>query len=216
MDIYLTDLTTNRRVGLSWLPEEIVLRGDAGMYEFTSISLGQVEYPAPSKLEELSFQTRLPCAARKSLSFVKAHLWEDPNELIQLFRDWKDKGTKLRLMVTETKINMDVRIFQFEARLIAGPGDWEVNIGFRQARDLTIHTMDEQGSQPGIDQNTRPNPNESNTSGKQYTVKTGDTLWDIARVQLGNALRWQEIYNLNKNKISSNYYVYTGQVLTLP
>ena len=32
-------------------------------------------------------------------------------------------------------------------------------------------------------------------AGKTYTVKSGDTLWDIARVKLGNGTKWQSIYN---------------------
>lgn len=32
-----------------------------------------------------------------------------------------------------------------------------------------------------------------------YTVKPGDNLWDIAHKQLGDGLKWQEIYHLNQD-----------------
>ena len=51
---------------------------------------------------------------------------------------------------------------------------------------------------------------------RTYTVKAGDCLWNIAKKELGNATRWTEIYQLNKDKIKSNYIIYVGQVLTLP
>ena len=38
---------------------------------------------------------------------------------------------------------------------------------------------------------------------KTYTVKQGDTLWDIARVQLGNGSKWTSIYSLNKAAIEA-------------
>lgn len=48
-----------------------------------------------------------------------------------------------------------------------------------------------------------------------YTVKSGDCLWNIASSQLGNALRWTEIADLNGIS-RSNTTIHPGQVLTLP
>lgn len=48
-----------------------------------------------------------------------------------------------------------------------------------------------------------------------YTVVKGDCLWNIAKSQLGNALRWTEIADLNN--ISRSYpIIHTGDVLILP
>lgn len=50
-----------------------------------------------------------------------------------------------------------------------------------------------------------------------YTVKKGDTLWDISKKYLGDPTRWPEIYSLNKKVIGSNpNLIYPGQVYTLP
>ncbi|WP_432003371.1 BTAD domain-containing putative transcriptional regulator [Streptomyces sioyaensis] len=35
----------------------------------------------------------------------------------------------------------------------------------------------------------------------EYTVREGDTLWDIARTHLGDALKWPRIYALNKDRV---------------
>lgn len=51
---------------------------------------------------------------------------------------------------------------------------------------------------------------------KTYTVKTGDTLWSIARKTLGNGSRHTEIFNLNRNIISNPNVIRVGQVLRLP
>ena len=48
---------------------------------------------------------------------------------------------------------------------------------------------------------------------KTYTVKTGDTLWDIAKNLLGNGARYKEIVSLN-NLHSS--IIYPGHVLKIP
>ena len=48
---------------------------------------------------------------------------------------------------------------------------------------------------------------------KQYTVKQGDTLWEIANIYLGSGVRYTEIKELNK--LTSNL-IFPGQILKLP
>jgi nucleoid-associated protein YgaU len=40
---------------------------------------------------------------------------------------------------------------------------------------------------------------------RTYVVQEGDTLYDIARRELGKAARWSEIYDLNKDLISNHW-----------
>ncbi|MBQ9553233.1 MAG: LysM peptidoglycan-binding domain-containing protein [Clostridia bacterium] len=51
------------------------------------------------------------------------------------------------------------------------------------------------------------------TTGRTYTVKHGDTLWQIAQTYLGKGSRYTEIVKLNGLK--SNV-LYTGQALQIP
>jgi nucleoid-associated protein YgaU len=54
-------------------------------------------------------------------------------------------------------------------------------------------------------------------SGKTYTVKGGDSLSKIAKEVLGDAKRWPEIYELNKELIGDNpNIIHPGQELKLP
>lgn len=66
------------------------------------------------------------------------------------------------------------------------------------------------------------NPN-SSTNQKTYTVKHGDSLWEIAKKCLGDGSKYKELYELNKALLdarnakegTSKYTIYTGQVLKL-
>ncbi|MFF0887108.1 alpha/beta fold hydrolase [Streptomyces sp. NPDC003456] len=61
-----------------------------------------------------------------------------------------------------------------------------------------------------------------------YTVASGDTLWDLAHRFLGDALRWDSVYALNRQTIESaarrhgyassdrGHWVFPGTSLTLP
>ncbi len=54
------------------------------------------------------------------------------------------------------------------------------------------------------------------TSGGEYVVRPGDNLYRIAKNELGDGSRWEEIYELNKDKIKDPSLIYSQQRLVLP
>ena len=54
-------------------------------------------------------------------------------------------------------------------------------------------------------------------SGRVYTVEDGDTLFEIARHELGKTSRWAEIYDLNREVLGNDFdYLRPGLELILP
>lgn len=51
---------------------------------------------------------------------------------------------------------------------------------------------------------------------ESYTVKKGDTLWDIAGVKMGNPNNWPMLFALNQNQIKNPNLIHPGQVLMVP
>ncbi|HEX6834269.1 MAG TPA: LysM peptidoglycan-binding domain-containing protein [Rudaea sp.] len=49
-----------------------------------------------------------------------------------------------------------------------------------------------------------------------YTVVAGDNLSKIAKKFLGNANRWHEIFDANRDQISNPDLIRVGQVLKIP
>jgi outer membrane protein OmpA-like peptidoglycan-associated protein len=53
-------------------------------------------------------------------------------------------------------------------------------------------------------------------SQKEYIIKKGDSLWKIAKEELGSGHRWKYLYELNKDKIKNPNKLKAGQKITIP
>ncbi len=51
---------------------------------------------------------------------------------------------------------------------------------------------------------------------RTYVVQSGDSLSKIAKEELGDASRWPEIFELNKDKIEDPNLIHPGQELKMP
>jgi nucleoid-associated protein YgaU len=54
------------------------------------------------------------------------------------------------------------------------------------------------------------------TAHQKYTVKKGDSLSQIAKEVYGDASKWKQIYEANKDQIKNPDLIYPDQVLEIP
>jgi nucleoid-associated protein YgaU len=59
-------------------------------------------------------------------------------------------------------------------------------------------------------------PERSEAMSKTYTVKAGDNLQKIAKQLLGDASKWKEIYEANKDLIKDPNVINVGMELEIP
>jgi len=209
MDFYLT-APDGSCIHFPINPEKITCNTGNKILTFDVISLGEISLPRGRVPTRFSFEGFFPGEARKDDPMVKS--WQSPKELADILSLWRNEGTKLRLLVTETPINHDVYFDgdgSFEHEWFGGHGDCRYSLRFVEARELIIRAEGEAGGAP----QPRPAP----PPPKTYTVKRGDTLWGIAKRFLGDGSRWREIYNANVSVIGKNpNLIYPGQVLRIP
>jgi len=53
-------------------------------------------------------------------------------------------------------------------------------------------------------------------SQKEYIIKKGDSLWKIAKEELGSGHRWKYLYELNKDRIKNPNELKAGQKIIIP
>ncbi len=201
----------SKKLQLPMNPERITVRTSSRMNIFEVLDIGEIELPRGTKLDRISWEGILPGESRRNMPFVCQ--WREPKDIVKEIEKWKNNGTKIRLLVTETTINQDVYISDFEHTWSGGHGDCHYQVSLVQARDLVVRV------QPGQAPKPKPPPRPAPPAPQMYTVKKGDCLWDIAVRFLKNGARWPEIYNIPRNKkiIGPNpNLIHPGQVLQIP
>lgn len=217
VDIYLREKDGDREIRIPILPEKIICdNGETKFVTYEIMSLGDVAVPSGTGLSEYSWESEFPGEGRKNDPMIRGS-WKDPKTYHNILEDWKEKGTKLNLIVTGYPINTDVYVQKYVGNLSGAFGDISYELSFLKARDITIKTTKVETPV------TRPTSTSST-----YTIKPKDNLWKIAKKFYGKGSKWKTIYNANKEiiektaksrgfKSSDNgHWIFPGVTLTIP
>ena len=132
----------------------------------------------------------------------------DPQSVLSMLRSWQDSGDPIRLIISDTDINDAFLIEDLTETLREGDGDVGVTLTLREYKFKSALAALAGGGQPSAvrrqDERTLP---------ETYTVKRGDTLWDIACRFYGDGTRWSAL--AAKNGVSDPRKLQVGTVLRL-
>lgn len=221
VDIYIEEKSGNRSIQIPWLPESITCEsGGTIRATYDIMDRGPVEVQTGSGLCTYSWGSQFP-GENRTIDELMHGDWKPPSYYHNILEDWKNKKTKLHLIVIGYPINKDVILSEYKGVAGGGFGDIEYEVEFIEDRNITI-----QSTTVVVEQKTEPQrPTTPTTS---YTVKRGDNLWNIAASKLGKGSRNKEIYELNKDIIESTakkygykssnngWWIFPGTVLKIP
>lgn len=198
-------------------PEEITIRREKQFETINIMSIGEIDFAQGEKVKEITFSSFFP--KEYDPSYCRFPDLLDPQEAMNQLTAWAISKQPVRLMITETIINALVLISAHTTNFKGGsPGDVYFDLTCRTWREIKVRTAAEMaaagsasaGSAQKSQQDTRPEP-------LVYTVKSGDTLWAIAKRQYGDGSRYSDIFNANRDVIGpSPHIIKPGQRLVMP
>ena len=211
--------TKDKAVRLPVVPSEFERVIDANYETNNIIGLGDIATFAGNGLAQLSLSSFFP---NHEYSFNAYSNVPKPYDLAHIFKEWKNKGTVVRVILTGTDINQEMYITNYSYGEKDGTGDVYYSMDLLEYRPITIPTITENTSNntQNTSRPTENNPNNANTSTqKTHKVKKGDCLWDIAQKYYGKGSLYPKIKEANKSKypsLAKNNIIYVNWELIIP
>lgn len=206
-------------------PAEFTEKTKSGNKTYDLVNLGEINILKDIPLRDLSFKSILPDSPNYPWVVTK-NQFEYPSFYLTKFREYKESKKPVRFIITrksssntDIQTNMLVTIEDYTAIETAGSlGQWEYSLNLKEYREYSFKKLTVQnpsGSETNtpivVTQADRPTDKPQN---KTYIVKSGDTLWAIAKRELNDGSRYPEIAKLNN--IANPNLIYVGQEITLP
>lgn len=201
-------------------PEEIKINRGKGIETVNIVKFGEFDYPSGEKVKEITFSSFFPL---KADTYCVTQDIPKPQESMNLLTSIMVSKQPVRFIITDTFVNNLVILSAHDTTFKGGePGDIYFDLTLRTWREPIVHTK--VGSKKSATSGksgkaTAPAVSRPDTkkTPKTYTVKSGDSLSKIAKLELGNSAKWEAIYALNKKTIGPDASkIKPGQKLVMP
>lgn len=183
------------------------------------INFGQVNILKTPGLSEINFDFSVPIVGK----YPFARELQSPEYYFSLLEKLKTQLKPFKFTVlrqiradrSEFATNMNVTLEDYEIVEDADNGlDVTFKISLKQYREYATQNLEikqnSDGKLTATKQTTRQTTKEP---AKTYTVKSGDTLWNIAKQQLNDGSKYKDLASLNN--IADPNFLTVGQVLKL-
>lgn len=222
MSIFLSQDNLNTIIELPVMPERITFSNGTQNQTYHSSALGEINWLTGDALEGISFNSWFPGEGEKT-GLTNYRTVNSPKSYIDAIKAMKKSNVETRLVITELDISMPVSIETFEYSQIGGSGgEYEYSMAFKEYRafdvtevkSITIRLNDiaeeveEVASISNVDRPDEKQPPQT------HIVVSGESLWLIAKKNLNDGSKYNEIAQLND--ITEPYLIFPGQELVMP
>lgn len=207
-------IAAGKEIIIPVLPSKLKVTSAGDNDTDTALGLGEVLILRQKRLRTVSWDSFCPAHSAPYAPGVIT----PPLELIRAIQTARDALQPVRLLITGTDLDINVRMgiesFDYEER--SGElGDLYYSIKLSEWKDYSPRRIVLQEKKPTAKDPSRAG--QPNGMPKTYTVVKGDCLWYIAKRFYGKGGEWPKIYSANKAIIGGNpNLIYPGQVFTIP
>lgn len=171
---------------------------------------GEVNIIGKRGLKTLPLSSFFPS---KTYNFVQYKGFPKPYECVKLIESWMN--APIQVTITGTNINMQMTIESFNYAENDATGDVQYTLELKEYRKPALETKkksiaNKKSTKVQVPSTKRTSKKVNTTT---YTVKQGDTLWDIAKKLSGDGSNCYAI--ANQNNISEPYTIRAGQKLVI-
>lgn len=174
------------------------------------IQVGDVNLIGKTGLREITLSSFFPA---KDYNFSNNSSRKEPLTYVEKIESWRNSGKPVRVIITGI-LNMEATIESFSYGEQDATGDIYYTCYLKEYKK--IKTKKATVTVATVKPTTRATKAPEDSSGRTYTVQSGDCLWKIAKQFYGNGAEYTKIYNANTDKIKNPNLIYAGQVLTIP
>lgn len=206
MEFWLSNSTGKEQFQLPVPPESFELSTGNNNTTVNIHNIGEINLIGKGRLATITISSFFPA---KVYPFCQYGNFPKPYECVAMIERWKKEGKPIRLIITETNINIAVAIENFNYGEKDGSGDVYFTLELKEYRFINIQTTSNQKGY-SIPSTKRPI---TKSIPNTYTVKPGDTLWIIAKRLTGNGANYKAI--ATKNGIKDPNKIYPGQKLVI-
>ena len=199
-EIYFTNLENKEQIQLCRTPAVIKARTEANFRTYNIIERGEIKLPKGEQLTQIVWSDELPGAGILMYNDGITHAaWEKPEELIRVIKRWREEGAKLRLLITQTPINLDVFIKSFDYEASGGLGDYKYTIELIAAKEMKVMTVAE-----ADEARAKAKENAANELNQRAALKSTaglritqiNNVWGIAQIFTGVGSKWSDLANM--------------------
>lgn len=216
MDVYIK--TEKETFHFPVNPFSIAINGGKKYDTFDILYKGEIDFPAEKakRIRNMTLDTMFPFEYEPYCRYKNI---PNPEEAVKKIIGWSESSEMVRLIITDFSFNELVNISDYQ---VTENGDNQrdkyITLDIRVVREdisnnlITIESNTVSSPAPKLKSN-RSQPKQEKT----YVVKSGDTLWKIAKRFYGNGAKYTEIYNANRSVIGSNpNLIKPGQKFIIP
>ena len=216
-------------------PSELSIKVGSNNKVVTLINEGDINILKSPSLIEVEFEARFPMRkypySREVSNFQTYY---------DIFKELKAEKRPFRFIVARTTpkgkrtwdTNLLMALEEFELLESADEGD-DVLVSFKLKQYKEYGVKKVKVSTPIVNPTStstasQSRPSSTTSTQQQYTIKSGDCLYNIAKKFYGNGAEWTKIYNANqsiieataknhgKSSSSNGHWIYPGCVITIP